>query len=262
MQMPYQNTNASDEPEATLRIRMDRVWLADDLGNLLVVLRELYELRLLIEHLGQEMDWFSLRSSAWLNLDIDSARDHAHRVRDQPLRKSQINTDLRNTRFLQYCRSYVIEALLRQLFGPIHPYYSSMWHYPIVEISLNDLSKLATFLKPEESLRLRRIEFASPGFTDVAGLAKSVKYVGEFLIKIIELNMTRKDRELERQKKAIQIQKEKLRLCRDLIKLGQEANSIGFNSQEIANFVLDRTDQVLIPLIEEKKIKGFEIRRE
>lgn len=69
------------------------------------------------------------------------------------------------------------------------------------------------------NLEVQRIQFASPGFTDLAGIAAAIKEVREFIQFLINHFSTSEDRKLDREMKGLEIQEKKLDLLRKLADL-------------------------------------------
>lgn len=69
------------------------------------------------------------------------------------------------------------------------------------------------------SLEVEAIQFASPGFTDLTGIAAAVKELREFMQFVITHISERGDRRLDRELKQLDIQERKLDLLRKLSEL-------------------------------------------
>ena len=65
-------------------------------------------------------------------------------------------------------------------------------------------------------LRVTRIKYASPGFTDLAGLGAVIRELREFLQFLIDRALERRSRLLAEEKQAIEVAKAKLELIQDL----------------------------------------------
>jgi len=71
-------------------------------------------------------------------------------------------------------------------------------------------------------LEIRRLQFASPGLADLAGVGKVVEQVRIFLTDIMDRYLHSKDRELARQAAAQEILARKIRNAEALLKLGDK----------------------------------------
>ncbi|MEM9320588.1 MAG: hypothetical protein AAGA70_16510 [Pseudomonadota bacterium] len=71
-------------------------------------------------------------------------------------------------------------------------------------------------------LDVRRIEFASPGFTDLAGLAAAMREIRELLQFVISHAASRKDRKLKREREQLEILRLKLELFEKLHSIEEE----------------------------------------
>lgn len=107
------------------------------------------------------------------------------------------------------------------------------------------------FLEPDEKLYVVRIEFASPGFTDLAGLGTIIGHLKDLLLKLIELAATREERKLENQKRRIEIAREYVNVAKEM----------GYNIAEVRQLVrwVDSKQSQVIPLIEQTKITGVQV---
>lgn len=71
----------------------------------------------------------------------------------------------------------------------------------------------------DATLEVRQTKFASPGFTDLVGIAAAVREVREFFQFIITHVSSREDRRLDRALKQIEIQERKVQLLRTLYEM-------------------------------------------
>ena len=113
-------------------------------------------------------------------------------------------------------------------------------------------------LEPGERLYVKRIQFASPGFTDLAGLGTIVGHVKDFLFKLIDLCTTTKQREHENEKRKLENDQMRIENIRNFASV---AKDIGYTSAEMRLIVRAFFDKQapLIPLIEEGKIHGVRV---
>lgn len=76
---------------------------------------------------------------------------------------------------------------------------------------------------PSPKLEVRRIEFASPGFVDVAGVGKVVKELRLFMTGILDRYLNKEDRKIARQAAAQDLLAKKIMNAENLLKLGEKA---------------------------------------
>jgi hypothetical protein len=81
---------------------------------------------------------------------------------------------------------------------------------------------LREFVSPD-ALHVSQIEFASPGFTDLAGAGRAIAELRKFLFGIADRFIASKDRELERESRRQSILKEKIANAERLLKLADKS---------------------------------------
>jgi hypothetical protein len=72
------------------------------------------------------------------------------------------------------------------------------------------------------TLKVERISFASPGFTDLAGLAAAIREVREFIQFVIHHLSTREDRTLERAERRLSLAQKRVDLLRSVADLDRD----------------------------------------
>jgi len=70
-------------------------------------------------------------------------------------------------------------------------------------------------LYPDEELEIRRIEYGSPGFKDLAGLGDIVGHIMEFIFRLIEHRSRREKRKLENDRLRIENAREFVQLAKE-----------------------------------------------
>jgi len=117
------------------------------------------------------------------------------------------------------------------------------------------LSRLFRFLEPEERLEVRRISYASPGFSDLVGIGTVVGHIKEFILKLGERRDSRRHRELDEERAALENDRIRLENARNLVALGRD---LGYTEMDLRLLVadVDRKQEPLIRLIEQQKLRG------
>jgi hypothetical protein len=125
-------------------------------------------------------------------------------------------------------------------------------------IGVVDPSRLQTLVLPHEELKVRRIEYASPGFKDLAGLGDIVGHVKDFTLELIKHFSTRTNRNLKDEEQEIHNQALRIQNARSFVALAKEC---GFEDAEMRKLVLgvDSKQGPLIQLIENGKIQDVKM---
>lgn len=110
----------------------------------------------------------------------------------------------------------------------------------------------------ESSLQIQRIQYGSPGITDIAGLGIIIGHLKDFLIKVIELGVAKEQRKLENQERALNNQRLQIENVQSVIKLAKELGYSKSELKQLHNWVSIRNDG-LVALTSEGKIKSVEI---
>lgn len=139
--------------------------------------------------------------------------------------------------------------------------------FPAFDLLINpsNPTEALRFLEPGERLYVTRIQFASPGFTDLAGLGTIVGHVKDFLIWLIDLCTKRRQRELENEKRKLENQqieleneKKSLENVRAYVSVARELGYTNTDMRLIVSSISDRQAK-LIPLIQQGKIRGVQV---
>jgi hypothetical protein len=210
-----------DRTIQVLRLKMDGRWLADELGSCVSDLAALYDLRMCLELMREDQrDWEHFFDELW----------HFGPMRRQFKR-----------RFLR-----------GQMFPTPFPTLSS------AQIDVTQLSALRAFLEPSERLEIRRLNYASPGASDLAGVGAIVGHVKDFVVKLIDRHDTRRQRELNDDRAAAEIDRIRLENARNFVALGKD---LGYSDIEMRKLVaqVDEKQDMLISLIDQKKLTGATI---
>jgi len=107
---------------------------------------------------------------------------------------------------------------------------------------------------PHEELKVRRVEYASPGFKDLAGFGDIVGHVKDFTVKMIEYFGSRKNRNLMDEEQELKNQSLRIKNAREFVGLAKEC---GFEESELRKIVLavDEKQDPLVALVESGKIQ-------
>jgi hypothetical protein len=136
--------------------------------------------------------------------------------------------------------------------------------------STTPASKLATFetlqehinlLQPNEKLKVRRINYASPGLTDLAGLGSIVGHLKDFLQFVIKegkhWTSSREEQNLKNEEQKLKNDEQRIKNTREFITVVKEAREIGMPELEIRKLVnwVEEKEDTIAQLVSEDKIK-------
>ncbi len=122
--------------------------------------------------------------------------------------------------------------------------------------------------QPDPPATIHRLEFSSPGITDLAGASGIIGHLKDFLLRIAEMYMNRghqaavtKQLELENDQAEIQLQAAKLDLISKFIEVARKA---GFKKKQIRQLLqsVDGRVEQLGELVSKGKITGIATREE
>lgn len=209
----------------TLRIDIDGDWTAEEFSTSFRLLNELYSLRAVI-HIEKE--------------SFDELEMYAREFLDFPLSWR---------RFPRRLRALYLGRGLP--FPPVLP--------PLIDLNIPE----STFelLEPEERLRVAKIQFSSPGFKDLAGLGEVVGHLKDFILRLIELYASRRQRHLENELREEAIQAKRLENAKNLVELAKDC---GYSKADMRKLVqwADSRQNGLITLIHNGKIRNANLLRE
>jgi hypothetical protein len=207
-----------DRTVQILRLNMEGRWLADELGSCMSDLSALYDLRMCLELLREDETDWELLFDELMHFP--------------PLRR----------RFKR--------RLLRQQLFPFAPL--------AAQIDITKVSTLREYLEPSERLEVRRLNYASPGTSDLAGVGAIVGHVKDFVHKLIDRHDTRRQRELNDERAAAEIDHIRIENARSFVAL---AKDLGYSEMETRKLVtyVDEKQDMLIRLVDQKKLTGASI---
>lgn len=207
-----------DTSTQLVRLELEGRWSADDLGWVLISLSDLYDLRLFLELLDED-------NRAWERIleGLGEAPPLRHRWRR-----------IRTLGHLQRAQG----------FGGAPPI-----------LDEQQLSQLSRLFEPEERLAVRQIRYASPGFSDLAGIGTVVGHVKDLIVKLIERHDSRRQRELMDDRIALENDRLRLENARRFVALGKE---LGYSDTELRLLAayVDKKQEPLIRLIDQGKLRG------
>ncbi|MEW6531015.1 MAG: hypothetical protein AB1473_09280 [Thermodesulfobacteriota bacterium] len=132
---------------------------------------------------------------------------------------------------------------------------------PAIPSDPEALSRLASYLYPQEELEILRINYGSEGFSDLIGVGEAVGHVKDFILKLIEHWLGRRQRNLDNEKRELKNERLRIENAREFVKLVQEC---GYSESEIRRLVrwVDERQETFIFLIESEKLIGVRILEE
>jgi hypothetical protein len=168
-----------DESRSILRLKLDGMWSAEELGRILVSLSDLYALRLFLELLREDtIEWM---------------------------------------RYLPEFGRFRLS-----LRGPSkrRPFPAPFLYWPSPPpLSEGDLSRISQIVEPEMRMEIRRINYASPGIADLAGVGAVIGHVKDFVLKLIERKDQRRSRELSEERAELENDRLRLENARNFVTL-------------------------------------------
>lgn len=129
---------------------------------------------------------------------------------------------------------------------------------PPVPTDPDALARLTSFLYPEEKLQLRKIEYGSPGFSDLAGAGEAIGHVKDFILKLIEHWVTRRQRNLENEERELKNQRLRIENCREFVQLAKDCGYTEAEPRRLFNWVDERQETYII-LIENEKLRKVRV---
>lgn len=201
-----------------IRLNFEGRWSAEELGQSLLSLSDLYDLRLFLEYLREDYrDW---------------ERFYEELRHFPPLRS-------------RWKRKFPV-------WGPL-PWAMGSGYPPTLDDSL--LSRLSRLFEPEERLEIRQIRYASPGYSDLAGLGSVIGHIKDFVIKLLERHDSRRKRELDEERAALENDRIRLENARNFVAL---ARDLGYSDTDVRLLMahVDKKQEPLIQLVERQKLRG------
>lgn len=199
-----------------MRLGFDGKWSAEELGQALISIADLYNLRLFLEYQREE---FLERERAYEELLLP------------PSVRTRWRREL-------------------SFLGPLGRV-SSLGFIP----QSLDGAEWARLFVPEERLQIRRISYASPGFSDLAGIGTVVGHLKDFILKLVERRDLRTQRELNDERAALENERMRIENARNFVALGKD---LGYSEMELRVLVayVDRKQEPLVRLADKQKLSS------
>lgn len=210
-----------DETRQIIRLELDGRWSAEEFGRAILCLSDLYDLRLFLELLREE----------WRDLD-------------------HIYMELMDLR----PRSYSWRRRLAR-WGPL-PWVLGLPHGVPPALDEAQLGRLSQLLEPNERLEVRRINYASPGSADLAGLGAVVGHIKDFVLKLIERRDLKRQRDLSDERAELENDRLRLENARQFVGL---ARDLGYSETEVRRMIayVDDKQEPLAQLIAHQKLRDI-----
>lgn len=210
-----------NESTGTIRFEIDGRWSAAELGKSLLHIEELYDLRLVLQVVYEDrLDWEHI---------------YMELPHFPPFR-----------RWMK--RGIVHPALIAGMYPAIPP----------LPLEPQYLSRMASLLYPHERLEVRRIEYGSPGFKDLAGVGEIVRHIKDFVFSIIEHRALRRRRQLEDERKDLENERLRIENARKFVQLAKECGYTESETRKLMAWVDDRQG-TFIQLVEDGKITSVKL---
>jgi hypothetical protein len=207
-----------DESIRILRINVDGQWTAKDASIFFSDLNDIYNLRLILEL------------------------------------EREVSQELE-----EYYYDYPFPPRLRRLFRRSSPFRSELLGFSSRLLSAPyELRNLESYMEPHEYLRVKKLKYASPGAFDFAGIGAIVGHVKDFLLRIVEINSSKRKRQLEDDALELENQRKKIENAKLLVEL---VDSLGYTETEKRALLasVDNRQNKLFDLAQAQKLLSAEI---
>lgn len=209
-----------DESRKIMRVEIGGDWTADDMIRSFTCLRDLYNLRLILQF--EYEDW-----REWREFYREVGLFPPFRKRF-PLHLSR------------------------------HPELFNDYPSRNVPLSDEELSELSTLFFPDESLNVRRIKYGSDGIKDLAGIGVIVGHVKDFVLDLVRLRVEKPKRDLENEEREIKNKALRIENARSFVRLADELGYKKSQIRKLVKLVDDRQDG-LQTLIDEGKVRDVKL---
>ena len=201
-----------------MRVNIGGRWRAEDMANSLLAVRDLYNLRLVLQIMRE---------------DARDMEEFWHEMRHFP----PFRRGMKHRRF---------HPMMLQM-----PFLQS----PSIPLDSDQLASLADFILPKEELIVSRIEYASPGFKDLTGIGEVVGHVKDFVIRVIELVCERGKRRLDNEKSSVEIEGMRIENAKRFVALAKDCGYTEAELRRMTRWVDDRQETIII-LVQSGKIQS------
>ena len=210
-----------DESWRLMRFELDGKWSAEEFGQLFVSLSNLYDLRMFLALLREDIGEWERYYQGFLDFPPSVRR----RIRRYPYRT-------------------------------LFPFWQQL---PNLDDSY--LSRLSELIAPEERLRVRQIDYASPGITDLTGMGEVVGHLKDLVLRLIERRDEKRSRDLSEERAALENERLRIANARKFVALGRE---LGYSKTELRRLIrhVDEKQDPIIRLISQRKLLNVSIKDE
>ena len=136
---------------------------------------------------------------------------------------------------------------------------------PSFDFTYSELYQIHRYITDDEQLKIRRLEYASPGSSDLVGIGAIVGHVKDFTQRLIERRDAKRQREAsvaktEAETRRIEAETEGIRIdnARKFLELERDRFLTEMQKRTLMNYV-DEKGQLLDGLVDEGKITGVVI---
>lgn len=120
------------------------------------------------------------------------------------------------------------------------------------------LLRIAKIAYPKETLQVRKIQYASPGVADLAGVGVIVGHIKDFIFRIIEHWSQRRKRQLDDQEHEAKILALRIENARQMVSLAERC---GYDQSEVRKLVgfVDGKQDALVSAAAESRLVGVHV---
>lgn len=181
----------------TLRFHIDGAWSAQDFADYFASVNYVYSVL------------------AVVNIERDSAREWEHHLEEFDFMFHKMLSSSKMFRhWLAFQRSVTP--------GPLHL------------LDATNLDRSFTVIEDSERLKVRRLQFASPGHTDLSGIGQAMGHVKDIVSKLIDIRVNSKERKLNNEILEEECRSAALRNLREQISILKE---LGYTEAEVRAIV-------------------------
>lgn len=117
---------------------------------------------------------------------------------------------------------------------------------------------LLSYDVPAEKLAIRRIEYASPGITDLAGVGAIIGHIKDFVTTLINRHDSKRRRQLDDEHAELENDQLRIQNAREFVSLARDLDFSPLELRRLISYV-DERQEIVDDLIIEKKILGVRI---
>ncbi|TWT41338.1 hypothetical protein [Botrimarina hoheduenensis] len=211
-----------DETIRILRCHIAGRWSADEMARSFAHMRDLYNLRLLLEISAED------------ERDLEDFYFHYRDMVPWRRRKSK--------------RYPPLPLLFPFAYSP----------FQSLPLDPAELNRLTGFVLPGEVLEVRRVSYASPGLKDFAGFGEIIGHVKDFLIYLLEFRERRRQLNSENEERELRNDALRIDNARRFVRLRNESVRADAEERRLIQWV-DERQQTFIDLVDQQKVSGVEV---